>query len=83
MDLLASSPHLMLVEPISKDHHKFLLLYKEAHKLKFVPLPTIEHKALTDVFNEINGHTAGFPQTLVDLTIEIQLPIHQKTSQRT
>ena len=70
MDLLASSPHLMLVEPISKDHHEFLLLYREAHKLKFVPHPTIEHKAIAYVFNEINGHTAKFPQTMVDLTIE-------------
>ena len=70
MDLLAQSPHLMLVDPISKYHQKFLLLYKEAHKLKFVPRWTIEHQAMEYIFNEINGQVARFPQTMVDLTID-------------
>ena len=56
MSLLATSPTSLLVDPISKTPHEFLLLYKEAHKLKFVPPPTIEHKVLADVFNKINGH---------------------------
>ena len=56
MDLLASSPDLLLVDSIAKTYREFLLLYKEAHKLRFVPHPTIEHKVLTNVFKEINGH---------------------------
>ena len=45
----------MLVEPIANNPREFLLLYKEAHKLKFIPPPTIKHKVLNSVFNEING----------------------------
>ncbi len=56
MDLLSTSPSLLLGEPIAKTFTEFVLLYKEAHKLKFVPLPTIEHKVLTGVLNKINGH---------------------------
>jgi hypothetical protein len=80
MDLLASSPHLMLVNPISKDHREFLLLYKEAHTLKFVPRPTIEHKAIASVFNEINDQATRFPQTLVDLTIEKTTRRHRRAT---
>ncbi len=56
MDLLATSPSLLLLEPIAKTFTEFILLYKEVHKLKFVPLPTIEHKVFTGVLNKINGH---------------------------
>ena len=56
MNLLATSPTYLLVDPIANDAREFLLLYKEAHKLNFVPLPTIEHNALKSLFDEINGH---------------------------
>ena len=64
MDLLASSPDLMLVEPIAKNYLEFLLLYKEAHKLKFVPPPAIKHKAIAYVFNEINGQVTRHQKIL-------------------
>ena len=55
MNFLATSPTSLLVEPIAKNAREFLLLYKEAHKLKFIPPPTTKHKALNSVLNEING----------------------------
>jgi hypothetical protein len=79
MDLLASSPHLMLVNPISNDHRESFYS-KEAHKLKFVPRPTIEHKAIASVFNEINDQATRFPQTLVDLTIEKTTQRHRRAT---
>jgi len=70
MDLLASSPDLMLVEPIAENFLEYLLLNKEAHKLKFVPPPTIEHKSIAYVFNEINGQMTRQTRIMEDPTIE-------------
>ena len=70
MDLLATSQFLLLSDPIAKSFSEFVLLYKEAHKLKFVPLPTIEHKALTGVLNKINGYEVRKTQILENTTIE-------------
>ena len=56
LDLLATSPSFLLVDPIARSYREFNLLYKEAYKLKFVPTPTIECKVLTNVLKEINGH---------------------------
>jgi hypothetical protein len=49
MDLLATSPSFLLVDPIVRSHREFTLLYKEARKLNFFPTPTIKCKVLTDV----------------------------------
>jgi hypothetical protein len=43
---------------------------KEAHKLKFVPPPTIEHKVLTDVLKEINGQEMRQTQITEETQIE-------------
>ena len=73
MDLLATSPTSLLVDPISKTSCEFLLLYKEARKLRFVPPPSIKHKVLADVFKEINGHEMRQTPITEETTIEILL----------
>ena len=72
MDLLATSPSFLLVDPIARSFRElFILLYKEAHKLKFVPpSPTIECKVLTDVLKEINGHEPRQTRIMEDTPIE-------------
>ena len=45
-------------------------LYKELHKLKFVPPPTIEGKVLTNVLKEINGRKPRQTRTMEDTTNE-------------
>jgi hypothetical protein len=79
MDLLATSPSLLLLEPIIKSFTEFTLLYKEAHKLKFVPLPTIKHKNLTSVLNKINGHEIRKTQILKDPTTNTSTEPTEKT----
>jgi hypothetical protein len=83
MDLLSTSPSLLLAEPIAKTFTEFVLLYKEAHKLKFVPLPTIEHKVLTGVLNKINGHEVRKTQIPKDPTKDTTTEPTEKTSTTT
>jgi len=68
MDL--SSPNLLLVKPISKDLPRVPSTNKEARKLKFVPPPTIEHKAIAYVLKRSNGQVTKPPQIMEDPTIE-------------
>ena len=72
MDLLATSPASLLTSPIAKSYREFALLYKEAHKLKFVPPPTTENKVLTDVLNEINGYETRQTRIMEDATINTE-----------
>jgi hypothetical protein len=83
MDLLATSPSLLLLEPIAKSFTEFTLLYKEAHKLKFVPLPTIKHKVLTGVLNKINCHELRKTQIPKDPTKDTTTEPTEKTSTTT
>jgi len=71
---MTTSPSFLLVDPTAKPYREFVLLYKEAHNLKFVPPPTTEDKVLTDVVKEINGHkprkTRIMEETLIENTTE-------------
>ena len=69
MDLLSTSPTSLLTSPIARSYQEFALLYKEEHKLKFVPLPTTENKVLTDALNEINGYETRQTRIMEDATI--------------
>ena len=70
MDLLATSPSFLLVDPIARSYREFVLLYKEAQKLKFIPPPTIKCKVLTNVLKEINGHEPRQTRIMENTPIE-------------
>ena len=70
MDILATSPASLLINPIAQSYQEFALLYKEAHKLKFVPPPATKKKVLTDVLNEINGNETRQTRIVEDAKME-------------
>jgi hypothetical protein len=70
MDILATSPSSLLINPIAQSYREFALLYKEAHKLKFVSPPATKNKVLTDVLNEINGNKTRQTKIVEDATIK-------------
>jgi hypothetical protein len=56
IDLLATQMNDVIV-PLSVNVHNFLVIYKEAAKLTFVPTPTVTH-SMSGVINQVNGATA-------------------------
>ena len=59
--MVLSSPNLLLVKPIAKDLPQVPSTNKEAHKLKFGPPPTIEHKAVVYALKRSNGQVTMPP----------------------
>jgi hypothetical protein len=53
MDLLATHTN-NLITPLFVNVHNFLVFYKEAAKLTFVPIPTVTH-SLSGVIDQVNG----------------------------
>ncbi len=53
MDPLATHTNNIIV-PLSVNVHDFLVIYKEAAKLTFVPTPTVTH-SLSGVIDQVNG----------------------------
>ena len=81
MNLLATSPFFLLVDPITKSYHDFTLLYKEVHKLKFVPTPTIECKVLTNMLKRDQWSRAKADTNSVNTLIEnTYYPFNTSTS---
>ncbi len=56
MDLLATQTN-DVITPLSVNVQDFLVIYKEAAKLTFVPTPTITH-SMSGVIDQVNGATA-------------------------
>lgn len=55
MDVLATTPGILITDPYASDLEQFLRLYKATNSLHHLPSPTIEHNTLRDVLIGING----------------------------
>jgi len=69
MDLLATTPTLLIAEPYTSDLDSFLRLYKTTHQLRCLPSPTVEH-SLEEVLLGINGPTKQPPLVMNNKIID-------------
>lgn len=60
MDLLVTSPSLLLGDPLFLNDIEFLTRYKSANKLPFLPMPTVKH-SLEDTLLNVNGFSRKQP----------------------